>query len=78
MYHWRTLFKAVTTFRVPFNAGNFFTTDVLLFKNDFAAKPYLFNQSVVMLSHIVNKFIFTNFYCCLTVNFDKFKTSSPT
>ena len=59
MYHWRTLFKAVTTFRIPYNAGNFFTTDnVFLFKNDFAAKPYLFNQFVVMLSHIAIIFMF--------------------
>jgi len=52
MYRWRTIFKTVTTVRVPYNVGNFFTTDVLLSKNYFVAKPYLFNHFVVMLSHI--------------------------
>jgi hypothetical protein len=59
MYHWWTLSKAVTIFLIPYNAGNFFTTDnVLLFKNDFTAKPHLFNQFAVVLSHIAITFMF--------------------
>jgi hypothetical protein len=58
MYHWRTPVKVVTTFRVPYNENFFTTENVLLFKNDFAAQRYLFNQFVVMLSHIAITFMF--------------------
>lgn len=46
----------VTTFRIPYNAGNFFTNEnILLFKNDFAAQRYMF---VVMLSRVAIPFMF--------------------
>jgi hypothetical protein len=45
-----------TTFRIPYNTGNFLTTEnILHFKNDFAAQRYMF---VVMLSHVAIPFMF--------------------